>query len=652
FDQIIGKQIQMGDNPDPFSIQLVYENMPNNSTLQADALISYASAIRYWGAGAGDSWSWSDFYHYLVLQPGADIQQLEAKFDGFSQQYFDESATGVKEVFELQALKAAHLYSTDLEYEIGQTANGRSIWVLLLIGLIILIIAWVNYVNLSSVKAIEKAKEVGVRKVIGAAKRQLVAQFLVEAFLINFIALTIALALVQVALRSLGAFLGTPFSLHYLFDGPGSSGQLIWLLVALMLLGIFSAAFYPAWLLGKQNVSNVLKGVYEKTGSSALLRKMLVVFQFAASVVLIIGTLMIFQQLQHMSRQDLGINVYQILVVDAPEFAQFDSTFIDRFNVFKNQLKQYSGIQSATMSNRMPGERTGRTFQIRSSVDPNAPSYTSGHISVDYDYSNTFDLPPVAGRAFRQEDHNFNGNLVDKLMINETAARLFGYNEIEEVVGQKLYTGDRSWTVIGVLPDFHQRSLHHPIEAIIFSPFLGTNNPLAIRLKGQDIEGSIDYIESQFEAFFPNNIFAYHFLDERFQQQYQSEQLFGRIVLFFTLLTIIIACLGLFGLASYTAFLRTKEIGIRKVLGSSISGITLLLSKDFLKLVCIAICIAIPIAWYMSNSWLATFHYHIELPWWTYLVAGSLVLGISFLTISYQSIKAAIMNPVEALRRE
>lgn len=652
YDQLIGKMIQVDDYDAPFKISLIYEDFPDNSLLQAGALLSYASIINYWGEGSDNSWEWSDFYHFLLLSPTADQKQLEAKFAQFSSQYFDESATGIKEVFELQPLLDAHLKSTDLEYEIGQTANGKSIWALLIIGLIILIIAWVNYINLSSVKAIERAKEVGVRKVIGAEKKQILFQFLMEAFLINGISLVLALAVLQIAQPLLSQLLEINLSLSHLFQIQNNSLQLLALLGMLIILGMLSAAFYPAWLLGKQNVSNVLKGLYKKSSASVFLRRTLVVFQFTASIVLIICTLMIYQQLKHMSDQDLGIDVDQILVLDGPELSNFDSTFIDRLNTFKSTLTQFPNIESATMTSRLPGQRTGRLFQLRTSSDESATSYTTSFINTDYNYPQTFDLPLLAGRYLRITDHNLSGRMIDKILVNESAYKMLGFKTAEEIVDQKIYIRDREWTVVGVLPDFHQRSLHHPIEPMLFNPFLSPGNPLAIKMNPKNIDKTITQVRSTFDQFFPNNNFAYHFLDERFQEQYNREERFGKILIFFTLLTILIACLGLFGLASYTAFLRTKEIGIRKVLGSSTSDIVLLLSKDFLKLVFIAILLAIPLAWRLSIEWLAGFHYSINLHWTTYALAGCLVLLISFLTIGYQSLKTAIMNPINALRNE
>jgi len=276
----------------------------------------------------------------------------------------------------------------------------------------------------------------------------------------------------------------------------------------------------------------------------------------------------------------------------------------------------------------------------------------SNHIHIDYDYANTFDLNPVAGRNFSVNDHSINAQFVNKILLNESAVDMFGYQNPEKAIGQKINFWNKDWEVIGVLPNFHQLSLHHSIEPITFIPFYGNNNPLAVKVSGQNMESTIAHIEETYQQFFPNNIFEFSFLDERFQRQYDSEQLFGKLLIFFTLLAILIACLGLFGLASYTAFLRTKEIGIRKVLGSSVGSIMYLLSKDFIQLIFIAMLFAFPLAWYASKLWLKNFHYHMDISWWIFAIAGILALAITILTVSYQSMKAALINPVEALKNE
>jgi len=351
FTSLIGKNLEVDNDQHPYQISAVYEDFPANSSFKAEALGSYKSIIRYWGSGAGDSWEWSDFYHFLQLKPEANITALEAKFKGFSEQYFDESKSGVKEVFELQPFLAAHLNSTDLEYEILQTSNGKSIAYLFLIAILILIIAWINYVNLSSVRAMEKAKEVGVRKVIGADRKQLFFQFLVEALLVNTISLFLAFGIIQIAQNTFNQILDLPLSLNYLLQvGSNSVVQLLLVMLGLLFFGILSSGAYPAFLLSRQNVSQVLKGVYKKSMGSTYLRKTLVIFQFVASILLIASTGMVYQQLRFMSQQDLGVNIEQVIQINPPAMTNWDSTFIDKMNTFKSALKQYPDVLAASTS--------------------------------------------------------------------------------------------------------------------------------------------------------------------------------------------------------------------------------------------------------------------------------------------------------------
>lgn len=655
YEAIIGKELGIDRYFDNFKVVGICEDIPANSHLQFEMLLSYASCIQYWGEGADNSWNWSDFYHYIELEPKADVAALETKFLDFSKRYFKKGeVSGGEEVFTLQALSDAHLYSADLEYEIGQTANGTAVWSLSIIAFFILFLAWINYVNLSSVRAIERSKEVGVRKVVGASRGQLIGQFLTEAFLTNLISLSLALIVVDlltpwfatnfgIEKTALGFFSGAHFNL-YLFLGLGS----------LIVMGVLISGAYPAWLLSSTRMSGVLKGVFMKDVKGAWLRKGLVVFQFTMSIALITGAYLVARQINFMSKQDLGINIEEIMIINSPEMTIPDSSFISRMDAFKAALVDIAGVEHATTSNRAPGERMGRAFNIRTkNADPGRPTLSSNVVNVDYTYAETYGIEPIAGRYFRSTDHSVNLGAVDKIVLNETAANMLGYTDIEMAIGASINMYDRDWQIVGVVPDFHQRSLHHAIEPIIFLPFYGTSNLLSLKVtKGQELDRVISAVKSTYAAFFPGNTFQHSFLDERFQRLYEADFRFGNILSFFTLLTILIACLGLFGLASYMTFLRTKEIGVRKVLGASVAGIVALLSKDFLKLVVIAILLSSPIAYFVLDQWLEGFAYQIEIQWWVFLLAGGLALGLAFLTVGFQSLKAALHHPADSLRNE
>lgn len=660
YGAVIGQELTIDRYQEPFVVVGVCEDVPANSVLEFDMLLSYASAIRYWGEGADNSWEWSDFYHYLELEPGTDVAALEAKFAGFSERHFrGTEVSGSEEIFTLQPLTEAHLYSSGLEYEIGRTANGRAVWSLLIIAFFILIIAWVNYVNLSSVRAIERAKEVGVRKVVGATRGMLTRQFLTEALVVNVISLLLAFAVVQ-GLRPwfAGNFALAPSALR-LFGAGGANVYLLLSLAGLMVAGVLVSGAYPAWLLSSPHVSSVLKGssITPSWGKGGIggggLRKGLVVFQFTLSIAFIAATFFVGRQINFMSKQDLGIDIDRVMTLNSPEMSEWDSTFIDRMNAFKAELVKFPGVLSAATSNRAPGERMGRLFQIRKLGEgANGQTYTGNFIQADFNYAETYGLEPVAGRFFREGDHSPDINQIENIVVNEAAVKMLGYLNAEAAIGQQLDIYEKVWNIVGVLPNFHQQSMHHQIEPVVFSPFYATYNLLSLKMTGENLDQTIAQVQGAYQQFFPGNSFQYEFVDDSFQRFYEADVRFSNILSFFTFMTILIACLGLFGLASYTTILRTKEIGVRKVLGASSASIVALLSKDFLKLVGLAILLATPLAYFATNGYLQDFAYRIDLDWWVFALAGAAALVIAFFTIGFQSVRAAVMNPVESLRSE
>ncbi|MEL6925150.1 MAG: ABC transporter permease, partial [Bacteroidota bacterium] len=552
YQQMLGQELSIDRNENTYKVVGICENLPANSTLHFQVLGSYNTLINAWGPGVEDSWTWSDFYHFLELAPGTDVAALEARFDDFSERHFrGNEVTGSEEVFTLQAFKDTHLNSSDMEYEIGRTNNGRAVFALLIIAFFVLIIAWVNYVNLSSVRAIERAKEVGVRKAIGATRGQLVRQFLAEALSINLISLGLAVLTVQL----MGPWLANQFGLA---PGVLSISGLYqfnsWLLgglFVLILLGVLVSGAYPAWLLSSPHVSSVLKGIFTRDLRGTGLRRGLVVFQFTISIALIAATWLVSKQISYMSKQDLGINIDQVMILQGPDLARWDSTFIDRMNSFKGALEQYPGVLSAATSNRTPGERMGRQFNIRRiGAADNGQKFTSNSISVDFEFAETYSLAPVEGRFFRREDHNYDYSQINNLLLNESAARNFGFSSPADAVGQQLLMGDdRNWNIIGVLPDFHQRSLRHAIEPIVFLPLYSTGNAISIKMQTGQIDATIAQVRLTYSEFFPDNPFLYTFADENFQRLYESDQQFSGVLSFFTLMTILIAIFGLFGLA-------------------------------------------------------------------------------------------------------
>lgn len=653
YSQLIGQSIRLSRDEQPYQITGILADIPDNSLLKPDMLASYATLGLYMGEEAvGQSLQWSDFYHYLEVRPGTDIAALERKLEDFSARHFKgEEVSGAEEHFYLQPLKEAHLNSMHLEYEIGEVGSGRVTWALLAIALFILALAWINYINLSSVRAIERAKEVGIRRVAGARRSQLARQFITEAAIVNAISLAMAAYLAYLAAPLLSSRLEVNLSWQHLLSDDGLQQILLAGLLSWLLSGILFSGLYPAFLLGRQQTVLVLKGQYRQSEGSQRLRKGLVVFQFAASIALVSVTWMVFQQVRFMTRQSLGVNIDQVLRVSQPEQTNWDSTYIERVQSFKDALTAHPDIKAVTASSRAPGERMGRIFGMeRQGME--GQSLSSNFIEVDHEYAETYGLETAAGRDLRATDHNVHWPMIENVVVNESAAEQMGFEQPEEAVGAVLRFWDKEWTVVGVLRDFHQMSFHHAIEPIVFLPVYHNQEPFSVRISGKNADRAIEHLAAEYRRFYPGNLLEYEFLDERVQRLYEADRRFGSVLLFFTVLAILVACLGLFGLASYMAFLRAKEVGIRKVLGASVPGIVGLLSKDFVRLVGWAALIATPLAWLAGRLWLRDFAYRINLPWWVFIAAGVMAVFIALATVSWQAARAALANPVEALRSE
>lgn len=659
--QLFGADVELSslmDKPIHFNnqqliIKGICKDLPANTIMQYDFFVSYATFMQF-NPDADNSWTWSDFYHFLELAPGTDVAALEAKFADFSKRHFNgEEVSGSEERFYLQPITAAHLSSSDLEYEIGTTANGNSVSTMLLIAFFILILAWINYVNLATVRAIERSREVGVRKIVGARRAQLMGQFLSEALLMNLFAFFLATQFAELARHQLAPYLGLELPKSFLWGGEGAI-VLIGVVLAVLLLGVLVTGSYPAFVLSGFKMTNIIKGRFQQAGSGRILRRGLIVFQFAASIALMAGTMLVYRQITFMNQQDLGVAIDETLILGGPAVAQFDSNFIHKINAFKGELTKIPGVTKAASSSRVPGMMTGRIFDVQPTGPNKDQGFSTSFMDIDYDYTNVYELEPVSGRHLRLSDHNFNGSLVKNILINEAAVELFGFESAEAALNEQLSFGSnrRDWDIVGVLPNFHQRSLQHQIEPLIFLPFYSSSHYISVKMENADVATVLAAAKERYQDFFPGNAFNSFFLDDAFQRNYESEVVFSRILLFFTLLAILVACLGLFSLVSYTTFLRSKEIGIRKVLGASVGSIVGLLSQDFLKLIGLAVLLAIPVAWYVLRLWLRDFAYQTAIPWWLFALVGVLAMIIGVLTVGGQSLRAALANPVEAIKQE
>jgi putative ABC transport system permease protein len=649
----VGRTLVVADDTIPYRVTAVV-SLPENSHLHFDLLLSYLTLY-----SGKDSWKESnydftdsDFWHYIQLKHGTDPKALEAKFDGFSQRHFQgNKVSGSVEKFHLQPLSRAHLYS-DFEYEVGETGSATVVWGLLIIASFIILIAWVNYINLSTARSVERAREVGVRKVIGAARIQLIRQFLTESFLINGFSLVLAIGLMFLFQGLFNELVGYQLSVSYLFvRSMGGFGLTIGLL-GLLLLGIVVSAYYPAFVLSSFRPILVLKGRFSASKKGIALRKALVIGQFGITVALMIGSFVVYRQIRFMNRQELGVNINQVLVINAPGLTKDDSTFAGRENSFFDQVKQIPGVERVAASWSAIGGETGRTFNVRREDQDNTVHFTMRQNGISADWLGLYQVKMLAGRSYTYTD--FPSNFGDRrnIVINRSATKLLGFPSPEDAIGKTIMRGTRKWTVIGVIGDYHQKSLRFPLEPTLLMPYYGNGSDISVRIATSDAQGVITSLKKTYTTYFPGNLFDYYFLDQHYNEQYANDQLFGKAFSIFSGFAIFIACLGLLGLSLFATAQRTKEIGVRKVLGASVVNIVTLLSKDFIVLVAVAFVVASPIAWWVMHRWLQDFAYRVDIDWWVFAAAGVLAALIALATISFQAIRAATMNPVRSLRTE
>lgn len=652
YASLIGKTLLVDRDTEPYQITGIMKDFPAASHLQYGMLMSYETLTKTWGEWVRAGFESSDMWHYVKLKPGVEVAKLEKKFPAFSQRHFKgDKVTGSQEKFFLQPLNKAHLFS-DYEYEIGKVNNGKAVWTMLIIAAFILLIAWINYINLSTARSLERAKEVGVRKVAGATSGQLIWQFLSESVLLNLLALVLAIGLTVALQPALNKLIEKPLSLSLLTGGGFGGIYMVFVLAGVFLLGILLSGFYPAFALSAFKAIQVLKGSFKRSAKGIWVRQSLVVFQYTASITLIVGTFIVFKQLKFMREENLGFNMDRVLVVRGPELTRWDSTSIDKIKAFKTELERIPSVKVASNSANVFGNRLSRSFDVRRVGSNDVKGVTFSRMPVDLDFFETYQIKMLAGRNFRPTDSDIVGEKIDKAILNLSAVKLLGFKDAEQAAGQKFQLHGKEWNIIGVVSDFHQQSLKHAIEPIVFAPFYTLSGFFSIKINTADLGNSIDLVKEKYDGFFPGNNFNYFFMDEKFNEQYKDDRIFGQVSSFFSLLAVMIASLGIFGLSSYTIAQRTKEIGVRKVLGATVSSIVALLSQDFLKLVLISILIGSPIAWYAVSQWLNDFAYRIDIEWWMFVLAGLLAVIIAFATVSSQAIKAALMNPAKSLKSE
>lgn len=633
----LGKILKVGDDG-AFTVTGVMEGIPSNSHFSFDALISM-STFKKGRPEVFDSWGYVDFYTYFLVAPKTNINALSAKIPEFLKR---QHTGGDNETYDIafEPLSDAYLYSK-AGRQPGVTGNLSTIYIFSCIALFILVIACINFMNLSTARSVERAKEIGVRKTLGAKKNSLIYQFLTESVLLSLVALVFAFGIALLTIPILNAVSGK--SLGY--DDLISLQMLLILLCAALLVGLLAGS-YPALVLTQYRPVSVLKGNFQSSDKGVFLRKGLVVLQFGLSFALMVGTAVVFAQLDHLRSKSLGFTQDQMLVIDYGN----DKSVNQKLEAIKTTFTNRPDVITVSASRAVPGDFFPNAYTTIESANGEMQSNAPALYEIDFDFVPNYHINVVAGRAYSRD---YPVDSTQSLLVNESAARLFGYANPQDIVGKRFDQWGRQGTVIGVLEDFNYQSLHHKIEPLVlrFAP-LGELGKLSLHLKTNNLPESIDQLKQTWNQLAPQRPFLYSFLDESFNKQYQEDIRFGQVFSIFSGLAIFIACLGLFGLATYSTKKRVKEIGVRKVLGASISAIVTLLSSDFIKLVLIAILIASPISWWAMNKWLQDFAYHIDMQWWMFVAAGILALGIALLTVSFQAIKAAIVNPVKSLRTE
>ncbi len=642
---IVGKRIAINGNTN-YAITAVFKDAPVNTQVKPDILFSYSTFVKERGPDNNPetAWAWDGCLTYLLLRPGADPSVVEKKFlpivdkaTGESFKAFNASVT-----YNLQPLKDIHLYSNYM-MEPAPNGDGKTVYLLLGIALLIVIIAWVNYINLATARAITRAKEVGVRKAIGSQRKQLVFQFLSESALLNGFALALAMLLVVIAIPGFNKISGQQLSFS-LFSNIN-----FWVsLTALFVIGVFLSGLYPAFVLSGFNPIDVLKGNTGSRNQHALLRKSLVVFQFTASLFLLIGTGIVYKQIQYMRNQSLGINVDQTLIVESPTVGA-DSTFLQKITALKEEIKKQSSIQDISVSTAIPGEAIGwNAGGIKLVGADQSTQQQYRVIGMDYDFLNLYGLKIIAGRSFSKEF----GSDKQSVIFNRRAVELLGFNNPADAIGKKIDFWGEQYSIEGVAENFHQQSLKEAYEPVILRLIPDVVGYLSIKVNPTNTTKTIASVKAGWDKFFPGNTFDYFFLDDHFNDQYKADQRFGQVFGLFTGLAILVACLGLFGLASFTTLQRKKEIGVRKVLGASVSSILNLLYREFAFLLVIAFCIAAPLAAFTTSKWLQGYAFRTNMHWLYFLLPLLIITAIAFFTVSFQSLKAAVANPVNSLRSE
>jgi len=641
----VGKTLRNNGRTE-YLITGMFEDFPANTHMRVDALLSFATYAKLVGRTDESQltyWQWDGFFTYLLLNEKASPTELSSKFPAFIEKQAGEEMKrdNAGMVFNLQRLSDIHLDSDFME-EFKANGDRATVYFLGVIAFLILLIAWINYVNLTTAKSIERAREVGVRKVMGGLRSQLVRQFLLESVLMNIIAIGLSIVIVAMIMPWFNQFSGQATDFGLLDQG------LFWVVALLAVVaGAVLSGMYPALILSSYRPVDVLKGRFKNTGQGVLFRKGMVVVQFVASIALVVGTFTVYQQLDFMRSQKLGVNIDQTVVLRSPNIR--DSTYRGKYEVFKDRVTQYSEVSFVSASTSVPGEKANwNAGGIRTLRQQEEEANQYRVIEMDHDFIPSYGLEVVVGRAFSGDVTNENTNV----LLNESGARLMGYQRPEQAINDQIYFWGDTFRIVGVLRDFRLESAKKAYDPMVFRYSPSPNNYYSIRFNTANVKESMVHFEQVWKELFPGNPFNYFFLDDHYDKQYRADQQFGEIFGMFALLAIFIACLGLFGLSSLTAIQRTKEIGVRKVMGASLTSILALVGKDYVLLIAVAIVFAVPAAWWVMSAWLQEFANRIPLSWVLFALPSALVVIIAMVTVSFHTLRAARTDPAKSLRYE
>ena len=637
----IGKPIEgIGGkaNDGIYTVTGVMQDIPANSHFKFDVLMSMSS-FRQSNPEIFDAWGYVDFYTYFLVSENFDQKAFQAKMPNFLNRHIDaEEREAYYYDLSFEPLNQAYLHSKAARQP-GVTGSLTNIYIFIVIGLFILVVASINFMNLATARSLERAKEVGIRKVIGADRSGLIYQFLGESLILVFLASIIGLGMAFFALPWMGTITGKEFLKADLVNPI----VLLLFFGMALLTGIVSGS-YPAFVLSGFQPASVLKGVFKTSPHGANLRKGLVIFQFSLSIALIASTVLVYYQLDFMKNRDLGFDREQQLVLDF----NWDGDILNNMETVKKSFLDLPDITSVSLSRTVPGSHFPAAGTEIETSNGKMEHFEPFIYEIDEDFIPHYDMKMVAGRAFSAD---FPADSISSLVINETAARNFGYTNPNDVIGKKFEQWGRNGTIIGVVKDFNYLSLHQQVAPLTLRQ-VPYGRYLSLKIKSQDLRRTLAEVGRTWAKVAPRRPFLFSFLDESFNEQYVADTRFTELFTLFSFLAIFIACLGLLGLATYSAMQRTREIGIRKVLGAEVTSIVTLLSKDFLKLVLIAVIIAVPFSWFAMSKWLEDFPYRVEIEWWVFGIAGMAAFFIATLTISFHAVKAAIANPIKSLRTE